>query len=105
MQQIEELISKIENFEDPDARNTSLALVQALMDFHNGALDRLMEIVADSAEAEVLFDKFARDDLVSNLLLLYGLHPYSTETRVRQALEKVRPYIDSHGGSCELLAI
>jgi Fe-S cluster biogenesis protein NfuA len=105
MQQIEELISKIESFDDPLARETSLALVRSLMDFHSAALDRLMEIVAESKEAGVVFNDFATDELVSNLLLLYGLHPVSTETRVRKALEQVRPYIESHGGSVELLSI
>jgi Fe-S cluster biogenesis protein NfuA len=105
MQQIEELITKIESFDDPVARETSLALVQSLMDFHSAALDRMMEIVADSKDSGKVFSDFANDEFVSNLLLLYGLHPLSTETRVRKALEQVRPYINSHGGSVELINI
>jgi Fe-S cluster biogenesis protein NfuA len=103
--QIEELISKIESFDDPVARETSLALVQSLMDFHGAALDRLMEIVAENKDPDFVFNDFANDELVSNLLLLYGLHPLPTETRVRKALEQIRPYINSHGGSVELLNI
>jgi hypothetical protein len=37
--------------------------------------------------------------------LLYGLHPVDFETRVMQALEKVRPYLQSHGGSVDLLSV
>ncbi len=48
---------------------------------------------------------FAADDLVGSLLLLYGQHPLPLETRVTQALDKVRPYLDSHGGNVELLGI
>ena len=44
------------------------------------------------------------NDLVT-VLLLYGLHPHPIETRVRQALDKVRPYLDSHGGNVELLSV
>jgi len=33
--------------------------------------------------------------------LLHGLHPDSMETRVLRALEKVRPYLKSHGGDVE----
>jgi len=38
-------------------------------------------------------------------LLLYGLHPLDLESRVGQALEKVRPYLHSHGGNIELLGL
>ena len=52
-----------------------------------------------------VFDRFAEDDLVGSLLLLYGLHPHPIETRITQALDKVRPYLDSHGGNVELLGV
>ena len=106
IQKIEELIRTIEGLPDPTARTSALGLVQALMDFHGEALDRLMEIVASQGEPGYsIFDRFSGDELVSNLLLLYGLHPMALETRVLQALEKVKPHLDSHGGSVELLEI
>jgi Fe-S cluster biogenesis protein NfuA/nitrite reductase/ring-hydroxylating ferredoxin subunit len=106
MQQVEGLIRKIENVPDAEARASALELVQSLMDFHGAGLDRLMEIIAEAGEAGyAIFDNFARDDLVGSLLLLYGLHPVPLEMRVTQALDKVRPYLDSHGGNVELLGI
>ena len=106
MEQIEGLIRKIENLPDPSARATSLALVKALMEFHGAGIERMMEIIAEGGEASnTVFDSFAGDDLVGSLLLLYGLHPLTLETRVTQALDKVRPYLDSHGGNVELLGI
>ncbi len=106
MDKIEGLIRKIETLPDPEARASAVALVQALMEFHGAGLERLMEIIAESGEGGyAVFDRFAADDLVSGLLLLYGLHPLPLETRVTQALDKVRPYLDSHGGNVELLGI
>lgn len=103
---IEQLIGTIESLPDPAARASALALVQALMDFHSESLDRLMELVASQGEAGyAIFDKFSNDQLVSNLLLVYGLHPLTLDERVTQALEKVRPHLHSHGGNVELLAI
>ncbi len=106
MQRVEGLIRKIESLPDQTARDSALELVQALMDFHGAGLDRLMEIVAEAGEAGYsIFDDFARDELVSSLLLLYNLHPVPLEMRVMQALDKVRPYLDSHGGNVELLGV
>ncbi len=103
---IEELVGTIESLPDPAARASALALVQALMDFHAEALDRLMEIVASQGETGyAIFDKFSGDKLISNLLLVYGLHPLTLDERVAQALEKVRPHLHSHGGEVELLGI
>lgn len=106
VEKIGELVGKIESLPDPEARASAVALVQALMDFHGEALDRLMELVAaQGAAGYAIFDKFSGDELVSNLLLLYGLHPATIEDRVAQALEKVKPSLDAHGGSVELLEI
>ena len=80
--------------------------MQALLEFHGSALDRMMEIIADSGEGGyALFDRFAADERLASALLLHGLHPHPIETRVRQALDKVRPYLDSHGGNVELLSV
>jgi Fe-S cluster biogenesis protein NfuA/nitrite reductase/ring-hydroxylating ferredoxin subunit len=104
--EIEELIHNIEHLKDSEARENAIALVQALMEFHGTALERLMELIADKGESGFsIFESFAADEIVGSLLLLYGLHPLSLETRVRGALEKVRPYINSHGGSVELVEI
>ena len=43
--------------------------------------------------------------MVSGLLLIHDLHPASLEARLHQALEKVRPYMESHGGNVELVSL
>ncbi len=106
MEKVEGLIRNIEALPDPVARTNALELVKALMEFHGAGLDRMMETIADSGDSGYeIFGKFAADDLVGSLLLLYGLHPLPLEARVMNALDKVRPYLDSHGGNVELLEI
>jgi Fe-S cluster biogenesis protein NfuA/nitrite reductase/ring-hydroxylating ferredoxin subunit len=106
VQRIDELVRKIETMADPDARACSVELLQSLMELHAAGLDRMMEIAAQTGEAgQVIIDGFGRDELVRGLLLLYGLHPDALETRVMQALDKVRPYLNSHGGNVEVLGI
>lgn len=106
IQRIEELIHRIEKVSDPDARAAAVELVQSLMELHGTGIGRMMEIVAESGESGLdVIDDFGRDELVGGLLLLYGLHPIPLETRVRQALDKVRPYLQSHGGNVDLVGV
>ena len=47
----------------------------------------------------------SQDGVVASLLLIHDLYPVDLETRVREALATVRPYMESHGGDVELLGI
>jgi Fe-S cluster biogenesis protein NfuA len=100
MRDIERLIAELERV-DPAARATADALIRSLMELHAGAFERIVEI----ARAHGALDELVKDDLLSSLLLLYDLHPVPLETRVQNALEKVRPYIASHGGGIEVISI
>ena len=50
-------------------------------------------------------DEALNDDLVASMLLLHGLHPDDIQTRVLRGIEKVRPYLQSHGGDVELAGV
>jgi Fe-S cluster biogenesis protein NfuA/nitrite reductase/ring-hydroxylating ferredoxin subunit len=105
-QAIEDLIRKLEQSADVELRSAAKNLVQALMELHGEGLDRTLEIVkASGAPGEAIIARLQRDELVKGLMLLHGLHPEDLETRVREALEKTRPYLRSHGGNVELLSV
>ena len=50
-------------------------------------------------------DGIAADELVSSILILHDLHPLDLPTRVQAALDRVRPYLGSHGGDVEIIGI
>lgn len=103
---IEELIRAIDQSTSPNTQATARELVQALMDLHSTGLEHLLNLVYESdLSGQALIDELARDERVGNLLLLHDLHPLDLEARVMLALEKVRPYMRSHGGNVELLDI
>ena len=105
MQSIETLIQGVERYADLAARTHTKAIVQALLDLHGAGLERILGRITKEGEAGfALIDALADDELVGSLLLLYGLHPLDLETRVRQALDKVRPVVQSYGGSLEILS-
>lgn len=106
VQRIGELVSGLENIEDPEAKTGAKALVQMLLDLHAVGLERMMEIVAKEGEAgQRAIDELGHDPLVSSLLVLYGLHPLDFESRIVQAVEKVRPRVVKGGGELELTGI
>jgi Fe-S cluster biogenesis protein NfuA len=106
IQKIESLVRKIETLADAEARASALALFQSVMDLHGAAVERMMDIVFDAGDTgREVIDRFGRDDLVGSLLLLYGLHPLPLETRVIEALNRLRPSLQSHGGNVELLNV
>jgi hypothetical protein len=106
MQRIETLVQEVERFKEPAAREHTRQIVQSILDLHRAAIDRMMECVAATGTpGDALIDTMAADDLVSNVLLLHGLHPLDVEARVTKALEQVRPYLHSHGGNVEFLGL
>ena len=106
LQAIEALLQKIENINNPALTATAKELVQLLMEFHGAGIERMLEIVHQTTPSGAsVISALGRDDLVRSLLLLYGLHPETLETRVIQALEKTRPYLKSHSGNVALVGI
>jgi Fe-S cluster biogenesis protein NfuA len=106
MGRVESLIHEVEQFSDPEARARTQELLQAVIELHGAALERILDKVAGAGNTGfTLINSLAEDDLVACVLLLHGLHPLDLETRVRQALDKVGPLLRSHGGNVELLGL
>lgn len=106
MQRVEKLIDQIESLADTAARTSALEVVQTLMDFHSTAIERMMDLTAKAGTSGyAIFEDFAKDDLISALLVLYGLHPSRIEERVLGAIEKVRPSLSMHQGDVEFLGV
>lgn len=101
---METLLEQIETLKDPNARSKAAEMVGVLLDLYGDGLARMMDLVYETGNDKA-FESFAQDELVSHLLLLHGLHPLDVETRVVQALEEVRPYLQSHGGNVEFLGV
>lgn len=75
-------------------------LVREVVALYGAALER----ITAQAGAE-LAERLATDDLVASLLLVHGLHPHDVHRRVSDALDRVRPYLGSHGGDVDLIEI
>jgi Fe-S cluster biogenesis protein NfuA len=106
MERLETLLHEVERFPDPATAAHARQLVQAVLDLHGAGLEKMLETIAGGEKTGVaLIEDLAQDELVGGLLVLHGLHPLALETRVRQALDKVRPRLRSHGGDVKLLGV
>jgi Fe-S cluster biogenesis protein NfuA len=106
LQRLGWLTQKMEQVGDPQTRDHMRELLQCVLDLHGAGLDRVLTLLEDGGAASApVLDACARDEVISGLLLLHGLHPLDLEERVSQALEQVRPYLRSHGGNVELVSI
>ncbi|UXA08729.1 NifU family protein [Mycobacterium sp. SMC-2] len=84
----------------PAAQDRARELVREVVGLYGAGLERIMRL-GDGALAE----RLATDDLVASLLLVHGLHPHDVHRRVSEALDRVRPYLGSHGGDVELIGV
>ncbi|HXE52405.1 MAG TPA: NifU family protein, partial [Tepidisphaeraceae bacterium] len=106
LQRLDSLLLRVQSISNPTDRDAATQLIQAILEFHAAGLCNILDRVWQlDGRGRELIDELAADELVGNLLLLHGLHPLPLESRVRAALEKVRPYLVSHGGNVELLEI
>ena len=98
---VQELTAELEARGDIVPRALAEELVSVVVQMYGSGLERIVEL----AEGTELLDALARDDVVASLLLIHDLYPVPLEERVGQALERVRPYMESHGGNVELLGV
>jgi len=88
------------------ARERAEELVRLTADLYGAGIERILEIAYDAGQlTDEVLAALAADELVANLLIVHGLHPYGVDVRVEHALESVRPYLGSHGGDVELLEV
>jgi Fe-S cluster biogenesis protein NfuA/nitrite reductase/ring-hydroxylating ferredoxin subunit len=100
IERIQELTEQLETVTDPRARAIAEELTTAVVQMYGAGLERIVGLLDDAA-----VDALGADEVVAGLLLIHDLHPVPLADRVGQALERVRPYMESHGGDVELLGI
>lgn len=103
-QLVAELNARIQNLEAlpfPQVREEVFAVLQITDYIHRLGLERLGQRLA----REGLLDEVLQDPAVSLLFTLYNQNPLDQASVAEQALELVRPYMQSHGGEVEVLAV
>jgi Fe-S cluster biogenesis protein NfuA/nitrite reductase/ring-hydroxylating ferredoxin subunit len=103
---VEELQAALETRGESVPRGLAEELVSAVVQMYGAGLERIVRSVSEAGpQGEQIAASILDDPLVATLLLIHDLHPISLEQRVQQALDSVRPYMESHGGNVELLSL
>jgi hypothetical protein len=105
LRRLEELILALNAYPDPAASEPARELVSLVLDLHGIGLARLMAIVAKADREGATLAQLVEDEKVRAMLLLHGLHPDDMETRVRRAVERLRPHLGVHGLRVEVSEI
>jgi Fe-S cluster biogenesis protein NfuA/nitrite reductase/ring-hydroxylating ferredoxin subunit len=106
VQRVEALSERVDALDDDRARALAQELVGAVMEMYGDGLARIVRVLDGAGDAGAMIrDELAQDGSVASLLLIHDLYPVDLETRVGEALDTVRPYMESHGGNVELLAL
>ncbi|MDH6247804.1 Fe-S cluster biogenesis protein NfuA/nitrite reductase/ring-hydroxylating ferredoxin subunit [Mycobacterium sp. OTB74] len=87
----------------PVARERAELLAGEITELYGAALQRIIRLSA--AAAPGFAEQLAADDLIASLLLVHGLHPHDARRRIEDALDRVRPYLGSHGGDVAVLSV
>ncbi len=99
-ERIDVLLDELGQAAPPAVMGRVEELLQCVMSLYGAGLARVLETVEPD-----MVRRLADDELVGNLLVLNDLHPDDVDTRVQQALDKVRPYLGSHAGGVSLSGV
>jgi Fe-S cluster biogenesis protein NfuA/nitrite reductase/ring-hydroxylating ferredoxin subunit len=102
-EQVESLLTQLARQGGKRAAATAEDLIRVLVDYYGSGLARIVEMVVAADPA--LLPTLAMDPLVESQLILHGLHPLDVDSRIEQALDKVRPYLGSHAGGVAYLGV
>lgn len=105
IQRVEELTAQVEQLPDPVARLAAEDLVAAVIEMYGQGLTRIVEVLDEGASANQVKQALVDDGIVASLFLIHDLYPVPIDERVAEALDNVRPYMESHGGNVELVSL
>ena len=106
---VEGLLAQLSTSADPEAKLVTREILATVLELHQRGLARMPELAGDQIRPALV-----RDEHVSAMLLLHGLHPLPLDARVSSAVERLRlslhdrledVMVQTHGGRIALRVV
>ncbi len=109
MMRVGELAEELLSHPDPAVARKVEEMLDWIDAFHREGLGRLVEMIR-SWRGEIFLESVARDDITGTFLATYDLGELpetdsAAADAVNAALEEIRPFVESHGGTIEVDSI
>ena len=106
-QRMQKLVEQVDLLPDSPSKELIRECIAEILTFYGNGLERIMTVLINESNvtATKILNNLLEDSFINGLLIIHDLHPFDLNTRLNLALEKVRPYIESHGGQLELLSL
>lgn len=101
LQELDARIQELEQLPHPEIQQQVFTVLQLIDQLHRGSVSRL----ATYLKQKGLWEETLDDEAMNLLFTLYDQLPLDETTQVEDALQTVRPYIQSHGGELELVKV
>ena len=105
LHRLEELIRTLDAHHDTAAKETARELLALVLDLHGIGLAKLMGIVTTAEGGTAILARLVENEQVQAMLLLHGLHPDELDTRVRRAVDRLRPHLGVQGLRLDIVEI
>lgn len=102
--QLQAHVESLETLGDPSAREAAREMLKIVLGLHAAGLEDMLSIIreAGTQPADTLIPRLAANPRVCGLMLLHDLHPEDLATRVRKAVDRLRPHLGVSGIRAEL---
>lgn len=105
VREIDENLKKLSEIENEEILNRCMSLKESIEQLNAYILKKLIRIIKYSENGSPILREIASDPEIYAILLKYGIVKPDINTKVIYALEKIKPYMKSHGGDVELVKI
>jgi Fe-S cluster biogenesis protein NfuA/nitrite reductase/ring-hydroxylating ferredoxin subunit len=104
-ERIEKLLDELRAMNEPSTWARVEELMRLVVELYGAGLTRFVNLLDTDLTIDKLRERVLEDELLASLMLLHGLHPEDTAARVARALDRVRPYLGSHGGDVAVVGV
>jgi nitrite reductase/ring-hydroxylating ferredoxin subunit len=89
-ERIAQLLEELRTRTSPHAWTQVDELLRTVLDLYGRALGRVVDIASGDGSADELRAKLIADPLLTSLLVLHGIHPVDTRSRIERVLDRAR---------------